>query len=424
MKRKEYQELVDEMKQGVTWPFIPYEEYRQRINRAKECLAEKKIDAMILFSPFSFWYYGGFTDAAQMHNEIWRTILIISQDHDPVAISDFNFIWAFTHTTWIKDVKYHSGATNPFAVAVRSGEDFYNLLYDTLKTMGLADKTIGFETGPEIATYLGIDEFHKIKDALPNVKAVSADPVIWAQRMIKTPYEQELIREGSRRACLCVREAYETIRPGVTERDIHKAFWRKAVDLDLVESPHQATWLFFSSNPAESLGGHRWITPAVDRIIKAGDFGHCDCGPTYKMYQLDFQRAFYVGKPPEKTLKYYNIGREAFYETVEAMKPGARMCDLFNLSVEALKKRGYPEGHSIVFIGHGEGLANHEPPWITAKETMEIRPGMVLAIEIGAFDPEGVYFGGMLEDIFLITETGNENLTKHFTDDLFIAPAL
>jgi Xaa-Pro aminopeptidase len=260
-----------------------------------------------------------------------------------------------------------------------------------------------------------------MKDALPKAKFVSADPAIWAQRMIKTPYEQDLIREGCRRACLCVREAFDSIRPGVSERDIHKTFWRKAVELDLVESPHHATWLCFSTNPDETLGGHRWITGAVDRIIKNGDIGHCDCGPTYKMYQLDFQRAFCVGKPSEKLQHYYNLGKEAFLETVEAMKPGVRLCDLFNISVEALRKRDYPEGHSIVFIGHQEGLSNHEPPWVTAKEEATLQPGMVVAIEVGAFDPNGEHFGTMPEDVLLVTETGTENLTAHLSHELYVA---
>ncbi|MBI4832334.1 MAG: aminopeptidase P family N-terminal domain-containing protein, partial [Candidatus Lindowbacteria bacterium] len=81
------------MKSGVHWPNIPYEEYRKRVDRAKQCLAEHKIDAMVLFSPYNWWYYGGFTDAAQMHNAIWRTILIVSQERDPVAVADMNFVW-------------------------------------------------------------------------------------------------------------------------------------------------------------------------------------------------------------------------------------------------------------------------------------------------------------------------------------------
>jgi len=138
------------------------------------------------------------------------------------------------------------------------------------------------------------------------------------------------------------------------------------------------------------------------------------------MYQLDFQRAFSVGEPSAETRRYYDIGRDAFLETLDAIRPGIRFSELFRISEEGVTKRGGPP-HSIVFIGHGEGLANHEPPWIVRDNHDEVRAGMVLAIEVGAFDPWGGHFGGMPEDIVLVKENGIENLTGSLSQDLYIA---
>jgi len=74
------------MKAGVKWPTFPHDEYLLRIAGAKKCLQKHNLDAMLLFSPTNWYYYGGFTDAAQMHNDVWRSCLIISQQHDPVAV--------------------------------------------------------------------------------------------------------------------------------------------------------------------------------------------------------------------------------------------------------------------------------------------------------------------------------------------------
>ena len=38
-------------KPGLQWPNVPYEEYTARIARARQTLAEHRLDAMILFSP-------------------------------------------------------------------------------------------------------------------------------------------------------------------------------------------------------------------------------------------------------------------------------------------------------------------------------------------------------------------------------------
>jgi Xaa-Pro aminopeptidase len=58
---------------------------------------------------------------------------------------------------------------------------------------------------------------------------------------------------------------------------------------------------------------------------------------------------------------------------------------------------------------------------VTAEEKTPLQPGMVVAIEIGAFDPEREVFGGMPEDIILITEEGHENLTAHLPHNLWVA---
>ncbi len=375
---------------------------------------------MVLFSPTNWWYYGGFTDAAQMHNAIWRVALIVSRDHDPVAVAESTFLWVFAHTSWVEDVRFHGSAPHPTVKQMRAGEDFYDVLEDTLRDLGLGAATLGFETGPEIATYLSIDEFQDLCRRLPQARIVSADEAIFAQRMIKTPYEQELIREGARRACLAVRAAFDAVRPGVSERDVHRAFWRAAVELDLVESPYQGNWLCFTTNAKETAFGQRWITGPVDRIIREGDWGNSDCGPSYKMYQFDFQRVLHVGPPPSEVVEWYDKAREALDETIEAVRPGVRVADLFEHSLRAVTKRGAVE-HPISFIGHGEGLANHEPPWLVAGSQAVIEPGMVLAIEVGAYDASGQHFGSMPEDLVLVTEDGVENLTAHMSTDLYVA---
>jgi Xaa-Pro aminopeptidase len=407
-------------KPGVQWPNVPYDEYAARIARARQCLADHQLDAMILFSPTNWWYYGGFTDAAQMHNAIWRTAMIVSQTHDPVVVADTNFVWTFMYTSWVEDVRYHSAAPNPTVRAFTAGDDFYRLLFDTVHSLDLGRGTIGLETGADISTYLSVDEYLRIRDALPDAKIVSADDAIFAQRMIKTPYEQAVIREGARRACLATRAAFDAIRPGVNEREVHRVFWRTAVELDLVESPYQGNWLCFSTNATETFFGQRWITGPVDRIIREGDFGNTDCGPSYKMYQFDFQRAFYVGTPSQDVLDWYEVGRQAMLETMAAVKPGVRVADLFDVSLRAVTKRGAPE-HPISFIGHSEGLANHEPPWLVAGNPAVIQPGMVLALEVGAFRDGTAYGGAMPEELVLVTDSGVENLTGHMSNDLYIA---
>ena len=403
------------MLRDVKWPRMPHDEYHRRIDKAKELLTKHKMDAVLLFSPTSWFYYGGWTDVAQMHNDVWRSAMILCQDRDPVVVAHTAFQSCLTLTSHIEEARYWNSESRK-----RYPRSFLRLFLDTIRDLRLDDKVLGIEAGPDIDTYLSFTQYDKLRAALPAATLVGADKVIFEQRMIKTPYEVAIIREGCKRACATVKTAFAAIRPGVNELEVHHVFWRAAVENGLVEAPYHATWLCFSSNAREAGGVARWITQPVDRVIEVGDHGICDCGPTYKGYQLDFQRDFFVGDPPDKEIKYYSIAKEAFLETIAAVRPGVRMCDIHEVSVQALRKRDRRQRHMISFVGHQEGLANHEPPWITADEEEVVQPGMVMAIEVGAFDPDNEVCGGMPEDVLVVTEDGAENLTGDLSHDLWI----
>ncbi len=408
------------------WETIPYVEYQHRIQRAKELLAGHQMDAMILFSPTNWWYYGGWTDVAQMHNGVWRSCMVISQDHDPVIVGHGAFAWQIALTTYIDDLRFwHKTESGKLLGEVVFGQqvadDFWKLLDDTLKDLKLNSSVIGIEKGTDIDTYLSFDEYDRLKERIPEAKIVGADDVIWEQRSVKSPYEIDIIREGCKRACRVLKAAFEKIQPGVNELDVHRTFWKASADEGLLGSPNLSTWLCWTSNAAEMGGAFRWITGPVDRIIQPGDMGISDCGPTYKGYQMDFQRTFYVGEPPQQEIDLSKIAMQAEQGTIDALRPGVTLGGVYDVSLETLKKLDPMQDHIITFVGHSMGFANHEPPWIIQGEPTVVKDGMVFCVEIGAWDLEMQLVGAMPEDIILVTRDGNENLTADFPRELWVA---
>jgi Xaa-Pro aminopeptidase len=408
------------------WESMPYPEYRKRIKTAQELLAKHNLDAMILFSPTNWRYYGGWTDVAQMHNGVWRSCMVVSAEHDPVVVAHGAFYWQILLTTHIEDARFWSETQGGQVLArILTGREvpneFWKLLSETLKDLKLDRGVLGIEKGPDIYTYLSFEEYDVLSKRLPDAKIVAADPVIWEQRSVKTPYEIEIIREGCKRACKVVRAAFETIKPGVNELDVHRAFWKACAELDLLESPNVSTWLCWSSNANEEGGVFRWITGPVDRVIREGDMGISDCGPTYKGYQMDFQRTFYVGDPPKKQIELSKLAVEGLQAAIDALEPGAKVKEAYHAAVNTLREKDPLQIPIISFIGHGMGLSNHEPPWITENEETVVKENMVFCVEVGAFDLEMKLVGAMPEDIVLVTKRGAEILTKDFPNDLWIA---
>jgi Xaa-Pro aminopeptidase len=63
-------------------------------------------------------------------------------------------------------------------------------------------------------------------------------------------------------------------------------------------------------------------------------------------------------------------------------------------------------------VSHGLGIETHDP----LGRLKAFLPGMVLTVEPGIYIPEE-NIGVRLEDDILVTETGNENLSRYLSSD-------
>ena len=400
--------------EGISWgegvadedfsPHIPKQEFDLRIAKAKQLLAKHGIDAMILFAEENKYYYCGYRDAALMFTDRWRHCFIVSQEHDPVFVGESILDSNVRKTTWVRDVRYWCGIK-----AWRLPIHFNDVLVDTLISLNLDNKVIGMEYGAHHILQVGIDELRRLEASLPNAKFVSAEKVLWEQKMVKTDWEIALMREMCDKACRVLDKGWKAIRPGVTERDIHRIIWEEWVKEDMFETPCMSNPVLFMSGTDEPMKYRIVTTPFYDRVIREGDNGFSDCGPSYKGYWTDVQRCFYVGdKLPPKLDDLSKWGRDAYMNTVNNIFPGMRGCDVFKLAEKETYRQDWNQIVPIEFAGHGIGTLNHEPPWLADDDLTELVPGMTLCVEVGCYDPEMYYYGNMPEDIWLVTDKGLE----------------
>ena len=94
--------------------------------------------------------------------------------------------------------------------------------------------------------------------------------------------------------------------------------------------------------------------------------------------------------------------------------PGTSCADLYNESLRIVEEAGagpYFMGTELQaqFVGHGLGLQINELPVLMGRSKDRLQPGMVIA-----FEPKFVlpHIGAVgIENTYLVTETGIENLT-------------
>jgi methionyl aminopeptidase len=166
----------------------------------------------------------------------------------------------------------------------------------------------------------------------------------------------------------------------------------------------------------------------TDYAIKKGDILKIDFGVNYKGYITD--SAFTVGIPPisEEAKRLIAVTKQSLDEAINVMRPGGHSGDIGAAVEETVKKGGFQVIRNLT--GHGVGFELHEEPTIynfgNRGEGMELKPGMVLAIEPmvavsasrvvqqedDSFRTEDGSQSAHFEHTIAITERGPEVLTK------------
>jgi Xaa-Pro aminopeptidase len=114
-----------------------------------------------------------------------------------------------------------------------------------------------------------------------------------------------------------------------------------------------------------------------------------------------------VGKPNKETVKYSNATIAGINNCKEIMKPGVRVCDVFNSAIDVIRNNGLPN-FDRHHIGHGIGLACYDYPLISPSNTQVLEENMVINIETPYYLIG--YGASHFEDTLLITSNGCECL--------------
>ena len=360
-------------------PPIGQAERLQRIARARALMAKNGIGAVIVESGSSLDYLTG----VEWHRSERLTAAVIPASGDPIIVTPFFESPSVSQTlaipaeirTWNED------------------EDPLKLVADFLRERGVAGAPVGFE---ETDRYFIID---RLQQQLPGVKAVSANPVVRALRLIKSPAELALMQAANDITLKAMRHAGERSRLGMTPADFGAAI--DAATTVLGGSPEFALVLIDEAS-ALPHGSNK------PQIVKRGSTILFDCGCTVHGYQSDISRTFVFGAPSADQRKVWNQVHEGQQIAIRAARIGAPAGSVDDAVRAAYESWGYGPGYKLPGMshrtGHVIGMDGQEPAYLVHGDMTPLAPGMCFSDEPGIYIPGK--FGIRLEDCWHMTEAG------------------
>lgn len=350
---------------------------KKRINKLRDKLKEKDIDAFLVTKKENVRYLSQFTGTAGK--------LLITQN-DSVFITDFRYLDQAAEQT-------------DGCVIEEISSNFMEGFSELLKRKKI--RNLSFESQD-----LNFKMYQNLKENLDLDSLKPVESVIEKLRMIKDQSEVEKIKMAVEIADRGFQFLLEFIEPGKTEKEI-------ALELEFFMKRNGGEANAFDFIVASGKRGALPHGAASTKKIEKGDLVTIDFGTVFQGYHSDITRTVAVGEPDPKLKEIYELVLSAQKKVIAEIKGGMSCVEADKIARDMIAEAGYKEnfGHGL---GHGVGLEIHEGPRVSYTSEDNLKPGMVVT------DEPGIYISGLggvrIEDDLLITEDGCEVLNKAAKD--------
>lgn len=257
-----------------------------------------------------------------------------------------------------------------------------------------------------------------LREAIPGVEIVSAEPIILALITQKSPLELAATQEAVDHTVALFREIHAFLKPGLTEKHVYEFIGERMAHRGL--QPSFQTLVFAGDRGAGM--GHG---DATDNELRPGDLVHVDMGVFVRGYASDMQRTWYVAKPgeqgaPEAARRGFAVIADANEACRKALRPGVKGVDVDAIARGMVTAAGFPEyphalGHQVGRCVH-DGGALLGPAWARYRNTpfMPTAENQVFTLEPSLNVP-GFGAVGLEEDV-VVTPDGARFLAPPQTE--------
>jgi Xaa-Pro aminopeptidase len=370
---------------------IPGHEIDRRLARVRQGMAERGLEALVVFSGPGNLRYGQrghvlYLTGYEPYFGECMLLLPLDPSADAVLVKDAADHFA-EGCTWVRDVR-------------GPGDDVATVT-EFLTANGLAHAKVGiageYSIGP--ALYL------RLREAVGPARLENASDLLEQERSVKSAYELDCLRRAAAIAGKGLEAAARFMRPGVTESDVKGEVERVCRAEGAEAFPH---YTMVVSGWDEAYTSAWWRCER--RVLAAGDPVSIDFGTMYRGYCCDLSRPFVLGSASTRQKDALQVLLEAHEAAAAAARPGVRASAVDAAAGEVLTAAW--GDRDWWGLGHGVGLEVHEWPFVgyerivddPAYEDRVLEEDTVISLEPTiAFPDTGDL---QIEDQFVVKEGG------------------
>ena len=369
---------------------FPADEFRGRVGRLQTQMRAQNLDALLLTTPADVFYVSGFL------TRFWESparpwFLIVPAAGDPVAVIPAIGA-ALMSRTWIRDIRTWN-APDPV-------DDGVSLLSATLNELVPNPGQVGVPMGLETHVRMPMADFDRVSKKIAPRAFVAGTSALQRVREVKSEAEVEKIRAT---AAIAGR-VFEQI-PVLAQKA--RSLDRLFRDFQSALLAEGADWVSYVAGGAGQGGYGDVISPAGPELLRQGDILMLDTGAVKDGYFCDFDRNYAIGPQSKATGRVQDALWEATEGALQDLRPGMLACDVHEMLVAELSRKGIKEASGR--LGHGLGITLTEWPSFTPKDQTELRAGMVLTLEPGAIVEDEVMI--VHEENLVLRPSGAELLS-------------
>ena len=363
---------------------ISAEERQARIAKVQALMQQRKIEALLIEPGSSLDYFTGIR---------WRrseriTLAVIPAHGEVLVVTP-----AFEEPS-VRETLQVGGDVRPW----NEHESPVDRIVQGLRDRGVTSGVVAVESTTRFFIVDGI------RQAAGALQIVTADPLVRACRLVKSPAELALMQTANDVTLAALRFVHGQVERGMGSEDIGGLMDRATTALGGAPEFSLVLLNEASAYPHGSLQA---------QTVREGSVVLMDCGCTVHGYQSDISRTWVHGQANARQRKVWNTvkrGQEIALETAKIGVPTGRIDDAVRAYYES---QGWGPGYKLPGLshrtGHGIGLDGHEPAYLVHGDATALQAGMCFSDEPGIYIPGE--FGIRLEDCWTMTASGPKLFT-------------